>query len=171
MKRGRNHRDSTADRALRTPDDFIAALEQLTTNERSVLLLRFWAYQTLSEMAERLGVTRERVRQIENRAIWKLQGHEDSIDIMQSALTSGTWKAVLKQYSDLLEPYVNVKDREMEELERFDREYDSRHGSCEVCNQEFNRTRNGRPRRFCSSSCRQMAYRLRRQSPSRPPSA
>ncbi|WP_442929366.1 sigma-70 family RNA polymerase sigma factor [Micromonospora sp. WMMC273] len=165
MKRGRVHRDTTADRALRSPEDFIGALEQLSDRERNILLLRFWAFQTLDEIGKRFGVTRERVRQIEARTMWKLQGRNDVIDVVQSAMTRGTWEAVLQRYSDLLEPYM--KDWQTQELEDFDREYNRRYGSCEVCGREFGRTRNGRPRRFCSGSCRQVAYRVRRAPQSR----
>ncbi|GIJ75981.1 sigma factor-like helix-turn-helix DNA-binding protein [Micromonospora phaseoli] len=169
MKRARVHRDTTADRALRSPEDFINALEQLTVHERNVLLLRFWGYQTLDELGKRYSVTRERVRQIEQRAMWKMQGHDDVADIVQSALRRGTWQAVLERYSDLLEPYV--RDRDMEELEYFDRIYNKRHGSCEVCGDEFGRTPNGRPRRYCSDSCRQRAYRGRRACRDQPASS
>ena len=59
-------------------EDIKNMLEQLSQKERDVLILRFGlnnngTKQTLDEIGTRYGVSRERIRQIENRAISKLK--------------------------------------------------------------------------------------------------
>lgn len=49
------------------------AIESLTKREALVIRMRFWGELTFAECAENLGVTRERVRQIELKAIRKLR--------------------------------------------------------------------------------------------------
>jgi RNA polymerase primary sigma factor len=53
------------------------AIETLAPSERRVLQLRFGLLdgqeRTLGEIGKRLGVTRERIRQIETRALHKLR--------------------------------------------------------------------------------------------------
>lgn len=45
------------------------AMNQLTPRHKTVLKLRFWRHMTLEEIGQRLNITRERVRQIQDRAI------------------------------------------------------------------------------------------------------
>ena len=59
-------------------DDIKGMLEQLSRKERDVLILRFGLNndgnkKTLDEIGSIYGVSRERIRQIENRAISKLK--------------------------------------------------------------------------------------------------
>ena len=59
-------------------DDIKCMLEQLSQKERDVLILRFGLNndgnkKTLDEIGSIYGVSRERIRQIENRAISKLK--------------------------------------------------------------------------------------------------
>ena len=58
-------------------DDMWAALETLTPREVRVLTLRFGLRdgydQTLEQVGEKFGLTRERVRQIEQNALEKLR--------------------------------------------------------------------------------------------------
>ena len=58
------------------------ALDSLTVRERQVIALRFGLYDdqdhTLEEVGRELKVTRERVRQIEERAIRKLRHPQSS---------------------------------------------------------------------------------------------
>jgi len=60
------------------------ALAALTHREREVLELRFGLRnshgRTLQEIADRLGVTKERVRQIEKRALERLRHAQDGAD-------------------------------------------------------------------------------------------
>lgn len=79
--------DLIEDRSVRAPGDVVSdlmrgqelvhALGQLTTRERKVIELRFGLGgeepRTLEEVGVRFGVTRERIRQIESRALSKLQ--------------------------------------------------------------------------------------------------
>lgn len=51
-----------------------AALRHLHPRSREVLHLRFWERQTLRQIGEHLGIGRERVRQIELKALAKLRG-------------------------------------------------------------------------------------------------
>ena len=59
-------------------DDITGMLEQLSQKERDVLIMRFGLNnngnkKTLDEIGNFYGVSRERIRQIENRAISKLK--------------------------------------------------------------------------------------------------
>ena len=54
------------------------AIDQLTPREAHVIRERFFAGSSLDEVAERMEVTRERVRQIEGKALRKLR-HESRI--------------------------------------------------------------------------------------------
>ena len=59
-------------------DDITKMLNQLTQKERDVLILRYGldcqgAKKTLDEIGTQYGVSRERIRQIENRAMAKLK--------------------------------------------------------------------------------------------------
>lgn len=49
------------------------SLELLTNRELLVIKMRFWEDMTLEEVAEKLAVTRERVRQIEGKALRRLR--------------------------------------------------------------------------------------------------
>ena len=60
-------------------------LAGLTPRRRKVLALRFGHDMTLEETATALGVTRERVRQIENEALRALR-HPDNADRLRAAL-------------------------------------------------------------------------------------
>ena len=57
-------------------------LSQLTDRERKVLELRFGLRgeepRTLQQVAQRFGVTRERIRQIETRTLEKLEVHHEA---------------------------------------------------------------------------------------------
>ncbi len=61
-------------------DILLASLDELPEREKKVLLLRFGIGGenplTLEEIGSRLGITRERVRQIQNKAIQKLKDFE-----------------------------------------------------------------------------------------------
>ena len=71
--------DEVAMRLL-TREDVAAALEDLTPRLRLVLMLRFGFYddrpRTLEEVGEQLGVTRERIRQLERQALRRLRSSE-----------------------------------------------------------------------------------------------
>ena len=59
------------------PDQVFAALEHLDERERQVIVLRYGfdrgEPRTLEEVGERFNLTRERIRQIEGRALGKLR--------------------------------------------------------------------------------------------------
>ena len=72
--------DAAAARIRRQEVDGV--LTQLTNRERKVLELRFGLRgeepRTLQQVAQRFGVTRERIRQIETRTLEKLEVHHDA---------------------------------------------------------------------------------------------
>jgi RNA polymerase primary sigma factor len=84
--------DVLTDERLKTPDDVLiesddlerifTQLEALDDREAAVVRLRFGLNEqgplTLREIGERLGLTRERVRQLENQAIMKLMAALDA---------------------------------------------------------------------------------------------
>ena len=65
-----------------TKEEIVKLLENLTSRERLVLQLRFGLSdgksRTLEDIGKMLGLTRERIRQIEKKAIAKLRGLEDT---------------------------------------------------------------------------------------------
>jgi RNA polymerase primary sigma factor len=79
--RGRPPSDAVAS-ALRRQADVRAILEALPPTERTVIRLRFGlddeAPMTLEAIGQRLGVTRERIRQIEGAALRKLRARLDA---------------------------------------------------------------------------------------------
>jgi RNA polymerase sigma factor (sigma-70 family) len=66
-------------------DELVRALGLLDTRERAVIILRYGldgdAPRTLSDVGSHMGITRERVRQIENRALGKLRHPTCSYDL------------------------------------------------------------------------------------------
>lgn len=66
-------------RVIRNPE---LIMDQLPERTKDILLLRYRDHKTLEEIAKKYGVTRERIRQIERKAIRKLKvalrggGHE-----------------------------------------------------------------------------------------------
>ena len=64
-----------------TKEEIAKLLQNLTSRERLVLQLRFGLsdgkHRTLEDIGNMLGLTRERIRQIEKKAINKLRGLED----------------------------------------------------------------------------------------------
>ena len=61
------------------------ALEGLTDRERQVILMRFGledgTVRTLRELSNHFGVTRERIRQMETRALWKLRRNSERLNL------------------------------------------------------------------------------------------
>ncbi len=69
--------------AFQLLQEYVAlALEGLTERERQIILMRFGLKDgrvcTLSELGDHFGVTRERIRQLEVRALHKLRGNRES---------------------------------------------------------------------------------------------
>ena len=48
-------------------------LSVLTERERKVIKYRFYEPSTLAEIGKRFGLSRDRIRQIEDKALWKLR--------------------------------------------------------------------------------------------------
>ena len=63
------------------------ALNVLTTRERDVIAMRFFDGLTLTEVSKVIGKTRERVRQIEAKAMWRLR-HPARISKLREAFAS-----------------------------------------------------------------------------------
>ena len=66
----------------------MSILDQLDDRERAIILHRYGLVQgtepkTLQQVGEKFGVTKERIRQLESRALKKLRkiAHEDSLEI------------------------------------------------------------------------------------------
>ncbi len=79
-------------------DTIRQTLEQLKPRERRILELRFGlndgVYKTLDEVGQKLGVTRERIRQIESKALrrlrqpyvnWRIRDHYREIPVAEAA--------------------------------------------------------------------------------------
>lgn len=64
---------------------FPAILETLTNREQKLLWCRFWADYTLDETGLVFGVTKERIRQIEAKAIRKLK-HPSRSDVLRALM-------------------------------------------------------------------------------------
>jgi DNA-directed RNA polymerase sigma subunit (sigma70/sigma32) len=60
-----------------------SALKTITQREEKIVRARFYEELTLEEVADRFGVTRERVRQIESRALRKLRHPKRSCELKQ----------------------------------------------------------------------------------------
>ena len=60
-------------RVLERPKIVEEVLETLTNREEEVIRLRFFEGKTLQQIGRKLGVTRERIRQIETKAVNKLR--------------------------------------------------------------------------------------------------
>jgi len=64
---------------------FPAILETLTNREQKLLWCRFWADYTLDETGMVFGVTRERIRQIESKAMRRLR-HPTRSDVLRTLM-------------------------------------------------------------------------------------
>jgi hypothetical protein len=64
---------------------FPSVLETLTNREQKLLWCRFWADYTLDETGMVFGVTKERIRQIEAKAIRKLK-HPSRSDVLRTLM-------------------------------------------------------------------------------------
>ena len=80
-------RVAATDRKLRR-EEVTQALEQLGHRERKVLELRYGLSggdpMTLEEIGKLFGITRERIRQIEGRALLKLQNARAGLEAYRS---------------------------------------------------------------------------------------
>lgn len=69
-----NQEDDTLEKSYDDPEyQEPVSLKSLEPRERHVIKARFWQNKKLRELGEELGITKERVRQIEKRAISKLR--------------------------------------------------------------------------------------------------
>lgn len=80
-----------------------AALVQLTENREKTIRLRFYQNLTLDEVAEKLGVTRERVRQIEEKALRDLRKPGVSKDL--EGFVERCTQKMVQQYVEERTPY------------------------------------------------------------------
>ena len=67
-------------------------LDSLTEREAEILRWRFWEDYTLEEVAKELGVTRERIRQIECKAMRKLRHPSRRVKLLPYSLWSEWFK-------------------------------------------------------------------------------
>ena len=81
-----NNSLSPADQTVNTllKEELQKALGTLTEREKEIITMRFGledgVMHTLEEVGEAKGVTRERIRQIEAKAIEKIRGNQDLVD-------------------------------------------------------------------------------------------
>jgi DNA-directed RNA polymerase sigma subunit (sigma70/sigma32) len=92
---------------------FSVVLETMTTREQKLLWCRFWADYTLDEIGCVFDVTRERIRQIEAKALRKLK-HSSRSDLLCWFLNSNPFDEQKKRDARLAK---RKKAMEMLELE------------------------------------------------------
>jgi DNA-binding CsgD family transcriptional regulator len=96
---------------------FPTALETLTHREQKLLWCRFWADYTLDETGMVFGVTRERIRQIEAKAIRKLK-HPTRSDVLRTLMEFCPRKKRLEEQEQEALNKWREAYREKEMLER-----------------------------------------------------
>lgn len=84
-----------------------AAVATLTEREQSVLMLRFQQKKTLEQCGKEFGVTRERIRQIEAKALRKLR-HPSRVNMMK-AVPLTELQAQHSEYNKLEKEYEWLK--------------------------------------------------------------
>ena len=88
----------------------LSILNELSQREREILIMRFGVDRqepyTLMEVAEKLGISRERVRQIEERAISKVRKRAKDFGILETA----------KQQPSVLNIHTGIKEKETLDL-------------------------------------------------------
>jgi hypothetical protein len=91
---------------------FPAILETLTKREQKLLWCRFWADYTLDETGMVFGVTKERIRQIEAKAIRRLK-HPTRSDVLRTLMEYCPRKR-------------RLEEQEQEALNKWHEEYEKR---------------------------------------------
>jgi len=66
-------------------------LNQLTCREAEIIVRRFWREETLQKIGEHFGINRERVRQIEAKALRKMR-RADSLKILEPSTECVSWQ-------------------------------------------------------------------------------
>lgn len=154
------------------------ALKGLTPREAKVLTLRYGLEdeipKTLDEIGKILGASRERVRQIDNKALTKLREQDSAVlkellesDFPPRALAhfrgapGALWllhcprHGVINTDSGGIKKYLEMKPDASSEPPRH----------CPMCPCPLFRGWTGRPRSYCDDACRQAALRFRRTHP------
>jgi DNA-binding CsgD family transcriptional regulator len=138
------------------------ALDTLSDREAFVITMRFGLGddqpKTLGEIGKALGLTRERVRQIESRSMSKLR-HK-------------TRSGPLQEYLDI-EHFQIQEDNELGGPAERGLIHCEKHGwsekpslpgpTCACCACPVEVPYTGRPQKYCSNSCKQEAYRRRQR--------
>ena len=102
---------------------FIASLDELTAREKGVLEMRFGSCMTLDETGKVFGVTKERIRQVEARAIrklrnpcrwrrWKLDTVNRYIEAEMAASAAELQNITLMREKHELEERLNIENKE-----------------------------------------------------------
>lgn len=94
----------------------VKALDTLTDRERRVLLRRYQECATYEQIGEEYSVTRERIRQIESRAIRKLR-HPARRELYEP-VTREEYHQLRQDYWELMARYERVKEEALEEAMR-----------------------------------------------------
>ncbi|TKK79183.1 hypothetical protein FDA38_11140 [Kribbella jiaozuonensis] len=176
-------KDPTAQRAV--PEELLEglleALFALSAGETHILVLRFGLLDgmpwTLAEIAEPYGVTEERVRQIEGKAMSKLR-HPAHSQKLRDALLDDGFRLPEPLRRRVLERFYQKAGQGIPGDGRLPLIFCDRHGwreapratarICEACICPLPRSWTGRPPQYCSGGCRQAAYRRRLKTSKNP---
>jgi predicted DNA-binding protein YlxM (UPF0122 family) len=66
------------------------ALEFINTQEKNVMLMRYWSDMTLDEIGESYHLSKERIRQIEAKALRKLKHPSRNLDVFKTNIPQET---------------------------------------------------------------------------------
>lgn len=159
--------------------DLNAATALLSERDRLVIIKRFGLSdgepRTLGELAAELGVSKSRIREIEANALSRLR-HPYRSRRLRDHLDDDLPDRVLREYlADTIATHALHAADQQGDLVFCDRHGWTMGGhsspTCANCPCAIgSRDGAGRPRRYCSSRCRQASYRLRVREAARKPS-
>lgn len=140
-----------------------SVLDTLSEREATVIAMRFGLAdglpKTLDEVGKVYGVSRERIQQIENK-VMSLLRHKSRTTVLRDYLDNEHYPTDWDELSSL-----SLAERGLIHCEKHGwcEMPSSRWTTCEYCPcPVFIEGGTGRPQRYCSDACKQVAYRRRR---------